>query len=226
MTASFWNSATTGWIFRKIFYQISDIVYWNIKSCIEYCNNDKVIIPRKINSCTWLSRNLLLSDISIYHKKWIFISSAIEYVCFLYSLSVSRLGRLMGIILWHFLRDANHLIINCIFWFQCKDWAHLGSFEKHVPKTPPAKITRLTFPLPTLSCLSSFPFPCKSQEDLPCKSQDLWLHYGQYGQQTSFERWPFGHTDHPPDYAGQGKGHHTRIPFTVMLLINGTILVS
>lgn len=89
-----------------------------------------------------------------------------------------------------------------------------GSDWKARPKTPPTKITRLTFPLPTLSCLLSFPSPRKSQEELSFGSQDLWLHYGQYGFETSFERWPLGHSDHPPDYAGQGKT--TRYsPFTM-----------
>ena len=60
----------------------------------------------------------------------------------------------------------DRIIFVHIVWLQCKDWTHLGAIEKHIPQTPPTKITRLTFPLPTLSCLLSFPSPFKSQEGL------------------------------------------------------------
>ena len=130
----------------------------------------------------------------------------------------------------------DRIIFMHIVWLQCKDWTHLGAIEKHIPQTPPTKITRLTFPLPTLSCLLSFPSPFKSQEDLSLSlsfflsiylslsfsiflslflslslslnHRNLWLRYGQYGFETSFERWPLGHSDHSPDYARQGKRNY------------------
>lgn len=112
----------------------------------------------------------------------------------------------------------DRIIFVHIVWLQCKDWTHLGAIEKHIPQTPPTKITRLTFPLPTLSCLLSFPSPFKSQEDLSLSiylsfslslnHRNLWLRYGQYGFETSFERWPLGHSDHSSDYARQGKQNY------------------
>ena len=59
-----------------------------------------------------------------------------------------------------------------------------------------------------LSLSLSLSFSFSLSLSLYLNHRNLWFRYGQYGFETSFERWPLGHSDHSPDYARQGKKNY------------------